>query len=85
MLDCCEPLEKVKQDGITFSKLVCLAQCAGASVKAFRSDESSLESFRDIVRECTSLDDHHIIASYDRQTFEQVCIQRRMNDALIFL
>ena len=72
-------------DCITFSKLVCLAQCAGASVKAFRSDESSLESFRDIVRECTSLDDHHIIASYDRQTFEQVCIQRRMNDALIFL
>ncbi|KAA8521035.1 hypothetical protein F0562_011677 [Nyssa sinensis] len=29
MLDCCEPLEKVKAKGISFGKVVCLAHCAG--------------------------------------------------------
>jgi glutathione gamma-glutamylcysteinyltransferase len=83
MLDCCEPLDKVKQDGITFPKVVCLAECAGAFVKAFHSDESSLEAFRDIVRECTSLDDQHVIVSYDRRTFGQVCVWRRADDVLV--
>ena len=33
MLDCCEPLERIKQKGITFSKLACLARCNGAAVE----------------------------------------------------
>ena len=36
MLDCCEPLETVKAQGITFSKLACLARCNGAHVEAHR-------------------------------------------------
>ncbi|KAF9608183.1 hypothetical protein IFM89_007569 [Coptis chinensis] len=35
MLDCCEPLDKVKAEGITFGKVACLAHCAGAKVEAF--------------------------------------------------
>ncbi|PON81775.1 Phytochelatin synthase [Trema orientale] len=46
MLDCCEPLEKVKARGISFGKLVCLAQCAGAKVEAFHTNHSSISDFR---------------------------------------
>lgn len=34
MLDCCEDIEKVRQDGITFEKLACLARCNGLRVKS---------------------------------------------------
>ncbi|KAF3950687.1 hypothetical protein CMV_023591 [Castanea mollissima] len=44
MLDCCEPLEKVKADGITFGKVACLAHCNGAKVEAFRTSESTIAS-----------------------------------------
>ncbi|KAL6208802.1 hypothetical protein ACLB2K_019747 [Fragaria x ananassa] len=30
MLDCCEPLAKIKAEGITFGKVACLAHCNGA-------------------------------------------------------
>jgi glutathione gamma-glutamylcysteinyltransferase len=33
MLDCCEPLDKVKAQGITFGKVACLAHCSGADVE----------------------------------------------------
>eukprot|EP00250_Pteridium_aquilinum_P004775 c14982_g1_i1 orf=120-1583(+) len=71
MLDCCEPLEKVKKDGITFAKVTCLAQCAGASVQAFRANQSSLDSFRNFVETCVSSDDHHLVVSYDRRVLKQ--------------
>ncbi|ETO11830.1 hypothetical protein RFI_25546 [Reticulomyxa filosa] len=32
MLDCCSPLEVIKQNGITYDEFVCLAQCNGLSV-----------------------------------------------------
>lgn len=34
MLDCCEDIEKVRRDGITFEKLACLARCNGLCVKS---------------------------------------------------
>nr|ADR51693.1 phytochelatin synthase [Pteris vittata] len=71
MLDCCEPLENVKKNGITFSKVSCLAQCAGASVQAFRANESSLDLFRSFVETCASSEDHHLVVSYDRQILKQ--------------
>ncbi|KAK3028127.1 hypothetical protein RJ639_038988 [Escallonia herrerae] len=71
MLDCCEPLEKVKAKGISFGKVVCLAHCAGAAVKAFRTNQSTLDDFRKYVMACTTSDDCHVISSYHRGTFEQ--------------
>nr|BAB64932.1 phytochelatin synthase [Athyrium yokoscense] len=71
MLDCCEPLEKVKKNGITFTKVTCLAQCSGASVQAFRANQSSLDLFRSFVETCVSSDDHHLIVSYDRRPLKQ--------------
>ncbi|GAV74655.1 Phytochelatin domain-containing protein/Phytochelatin_C domain-containing protein [Cephalotus follicularis] len=71
MLDCCEPLEKVKAEGISFGKLVCLAHCAGAKVEAFRTNQSTIEDFRKYVIRCSSSDDCHVISSYHRGTFKQ--------------
>ncbi|THG17150.1 hypothetical protein TEA_008633 [Camellia sinensis var. sinensis] len=45
MLDCCEPLEKVKATGVSFGKLVCLVHCYGARVEAFRTNQSTIDDF----------------------------------------
>lgn len=66
MLDCCEPLEKVKVDGISFPKVACLAYCNGAEVKAFHTNESTIDEFRNYVISCTSSEDRHLIVSYHR-------------------
>ncbi|KAK8962912.1 Glutathione gamma-glutamylcysteinyltransferase 1 [Platanthera guangdongensis] len=71
MLDCCEPLEKVKAEGITFGKVACLAHCSGAKVKAYRTNQSSLDDFRDYIIRCTSSEEWHLIASYHRKPFKQ--------------
>ncbi|PSR89752.1 Glutathione gamma-glutamylcysteinyltransferase [Actinidia chinensis var. chinensis] len=71
MLDCCEPLEKVKAKGISFGKLVCLAHCSGARVEAFRTNQSTIDDFRKYVMACSSSDDCHVISSYHRRSFKQ--------------
>ncbi|XP_028777037.1 glutathione gamma-glutamylcysteinyltransferase 1-like [Neltuma alba] len=71
MLDCCEPLEKVKARGISFGKLVCLAHCAGAKVEAFHTNQSNIDDFRKYVMRCSASDDCHIISSYHRAVLKQ--------------
>ncbi|XP_024019168.1 glutathione gamma-glutamylcysteinyltransferase 3 isoform X2 [Morus notabilis] len=71
MLDCCEPLEKIKTEGITFGKVACLAHCNGAKVEPFRTDESTVDEFRTRVVSCSSLEDCHVISSYHRGVFKQ--------------
>ncbi|KAH6773136.1 phytochelatin synthase 1 [Perilla frutescens var. hirtella] len=71
MLDCCEPLDKVKAKGISFGKVTCLGLCAGAKVKSYRTNQSSIDEFRKYVVECSMSEDCHIIASYNRRTFKQ--------------
>ncbi|KAG2719250.1 hypothetical protein I3760_03G258900 [Carya illinoinensis] len=82
MLDCCEPLEKVKVTGISFGKLVCLAHCAGAKVEAFRTNQSTLEDFRKHVMRCSVSDDCHVISSYDRLALKQECSSTLLNPIL---
>ena len=72
MLDCCESLEKVKNTGITFGKVVCLAHCAGAKVEAFRTTQSTIDDFRKYVMACASSEDCHVISAYHRGVFKQV-------------
>ncbi|KAL1313469.1 hypothetical protein HN51_040037 [Arachis hypogaea] len=71
MLDCCEPLEKVKAKGISFGKLVCLAHCAGAKVEAFHASQSSIDAFREYVMNCSASDECHVISSYHRAALKQ--------------
>lgn len=72
MLDCCEPLAKIKADGITFGKVACLAHCNGAKVEAFRTSERTIDDFRKYIITCTSSEDCHVITSYHRGVFKQV-------------
>ncbi|XP_031264748.1 glutathione gamma-glutamylcysteinyltransferase 1-like [Pistacia vera] len=71
MLDCCEPLKKVKEKGISFGKLICLAHCAGAKVEAFCTNQSTIDDFRKYLIRCSSSDDCHLISSYHRGIFKQ--------------
>ncbi|KAE7997855.1 hypothetical protein FH972_002454 [Carpinus fangiana] len=72
MLDCCEPLAKIKANGITFGKVACLAHCNGAKVEAFRTSERTIDDFRKYIITCTSSEDCHVITSYHRGVFKQV-------------
>jgi hypothetical protein len=59
MLDCCDPLEVVKQKGITISKLACLARCNGAKVAVKYGDMVGLNEFReDVKRVCSQCPEH---------------------------
>ncbi|XP_039128728.1 glutathione gamma-glutamylcysteinyltransferase 1-like isoform X1 [Dioscorea cayenensis subsp. rotundata] len=71
MLDCCEPLERVKAEGITFGKVACLAHCAGAKVEAFHTTQSNIDDFRSHIKKCATSEDCHLIASYHRKPFKQ--------------
>eukprot|EP00435_Cladocopium_sp_Y103_P069079 s364_g32.t1 len=78
LLDCCEPLEVVKERGITFSKVACLARCNGAHVDAQRadSDDATLEAFRKaVMRTCESEAEEEnfqvMIVSYSRKALGQ--------------
>ena len=71
MLDCCHPLEKVREEGITLEQAACLARCNGAAVEVFPFGSVSLEEFRGMVVEATSTAHHHIVVSYTRRAFLQ--------------
>lgn len=71
LLDCCEPLEKIKKEGIVFNKLVCLARCAGAGVKSVLASGGSEGGFREDVRRATASGKGHIIVGYSRRAFLQ--------------
>ncbi|XP_061373180.1 glutathione gamma-glutamylcysteinyltransferase 2-like [Gastrolobium bilobum] len=85
MLDCCEPLAKIKSQGITFGKVACLTRCNGAKVEAFRSDECTVHDFCNRVISSCSSEDFHVIVSYHRKAFNQVFVvvmvgRRRSNN-----
>ncbi|ESQ36535.1 hypothetical protein EUTSA_v10007644mg [Eutrema salsugineum] len=71
MLECCEPLEVVKDKGITFGKVVCLAHSSGAKVEAFRTNQSTIDDFRKYVLKCSTSDNCHMISTYHRGVFQQ--------------
>ncbi|KAH0913649.1 hypothetical protein HID58_036970 [Brassica napus] len=64
MLECCEPLEIVKDKGITFGKVVCLAHSSGAKVQAFRTTQSTIHDFRKYVFKCSTSDNCHMISTF---------------------
>ncbi|KAL0758129.1 hypothetical protein Bca101_095797 [Brassica carinata] len=73
MLECCEPLQIVKDKGITFGKVVCLAHSSGAKVQAFRTTQSTIDDFRKYVLKCSTSDNCHMISTYHRGIFKQSC------------
>jgi glutathione gamma-glutamylcysteinyltransferase len=75
MLDCCDPLEKVRASGITLGKVACLARCNGATVELKHGNKVSLEEFRDDVRNVCSMPGEKprniMVVAYSRETLRQ--------------
>ncbi|KAI9018346.1 PCS-1 protein, partial [Hyaloraphidium curvatum] len=46
LLDCCRPLETVREKGLTLDEFACLAGCNGLRADVFRADSSSEDEFR---------------------------------------
>nr|AAV32132.1 unknown protein [Oryza sativa Japonica Group] len=71
MLDCCEHLDTVRAEGITFGKVACLAHCSGADVRTFRAAQATLADLRRHLLRCASSQDCHLVASYHRKLLGQ--------------
>lgn len=71
MLECCSPLEKIKQQGITFDEFSCLAECHDLIVESKRFDRDGYETFRkDLERSCTNAG-VNMVVSYGREVLGQ--------------
>lgn len=83
MLDCCLPLETVQKRGISLDTFACLARCQGANIVVSRptamtgggaagSGPGTLESFRNIVKECTAMAEGKVlVVAYTRKILKQ--------------
>lgn len=56
MLNCCLDLEDVKESGITLRDFQCMAHCQGLSVELHYSEQSTLEDFREAVKQACMSD-----------------------------
>ena len=72
LLDCCVPLPRVRERGLTLDELACLARCNGADVDAHHSapEPTDLIAFRSALEACAR-GERVMIASYDRSALGQ--------------
>jgi glutathione gamma-glutamylcysteinyltransferase len=71
MLDCCRPLEWVKQNGITLAEFTCLAKCNGLEATTRYANLTSFEEFEQAVKNCTHSTDQLMAVSYSRASLGQ--------------
>lgn len=74
ILDCCEPLSIIQEQGVIFENFCRLASCNGAVVHAHQPDEDgeTLDVFRQRLRSAVSNPAGPIcVVSYSRKAFEQ--------------
>jgi len=70
LLDCCVPLEDVRERGLDIDELACLARCNGADVEVFRADGATLDTWRAALATAAS-GEAVVVASYDRKAMGQ--------------
>lgn len=71
-LDCCVPLDVVRQRGTALHELACLASCNGAEVEVSRATEHGVDAFRDaLLASVRSRSGPFVIAAYDRRALGQ--------------
>ena len=72
MLDCCEPLERVRERGLTLGQLACLARCNGAGVELRRAGETSVAAFSaELTSVAGTVGGKVLVASYARTELDQ--------------
>ncbi len=72
LLDCCAPLDKVKNEGITFDQFACLARCNGATVAPTRASHGTVDTFRAAVAAAAAASEGEVLAiAYTRKVLGQ--------------
>ena len=72
LLDCCLPLEHVREHGLTMDELACLARCNGAEPRARRAASSSVDELRaDVALAARTARAPVMVASYERKRLGQ--------------
>lgn len=67
MLDCCSPLEVIKQNGLTMPEFSCLAMCNGASISTKYAQQYTEQNLREDVEKCSRKEAGVVlVASYNR-------------------
>ena len=75
MLDCCAPLEMIKENGITFDEFACLAKCNGLAAKVItpRNPYASCDLFRAHVKSATSAGNMVLVTSFRYTSVFTLC------------
>lgn len=72
LLDCCLPLDLVRQRGVTLEQFACLARCNGARADLRRPDTAPLDAFRADLRAAVTSPDGPVFAvAYSRRALGQ--------------
>ena len=72
LLDCCLPLDSVRERGVTLGQFACLARCNGAAAEVHRPDTATLERFRaDLTAACAAPEGLVVAVSYSRGALSQ--------------
>ena len=71
MLDCCRPLEQVKEVGVTLPEFTCLARCNGLNVIMRRADQTSKDQFLQDIKRTSKTDSEYLAVSFSRQALGQ--------------
>jgi Phytochelatin synthase len=70
LLDCCVPLEDVRERGLDIDELACLARCNGAEIDVQRANTATPEAWRTALAIAAS-GEAVVVASYDRKGMGQ--------------
>lgn len=73
MLECCAPLDVIKQRGITFDQFGCLATCHSLAVEEHRYEagEEAFMQFLNACRRTATEPGVHLVASFSRASLRQ--------------
>lgn len=72
MLECTHtPREQIREKGMTFAELACLARCNGLRVVSRRADTVSRETFLADLKRVSASEDMHMVVSFSRKTLGQ--------------
>jgi len=72
LLDCCLPLDAVRDRGVTLDQFACLARCNGATAETRRAGDATLATFRADLRAAASSTGGPVLAaSYSRRALGQ--------------
>ena len=72
LLDCCLPLSRIRERGVTLDELACLARCNGAAARVARADTTPLDELRVLLASAAAAPrGPFVVAAYSRAPLGQ--------------